>query len=586
MRIRVVGEEFEDCRVAIIRDCSEELVEEAKKRGCKVIAPCGNADLILEKDEVEELAEIVESYELFREVVRRSPDPIVVHDGEKIIFVSDSLSRITGLSAENFLGEKVTKFVHPKFLPLAVERMRRMFCGEEVEPAEEVFVLPDGRECYVEVNSALISYKGKPAILLIIRDLTERKKVEDRLKRIESFFRNAKDVFFILDREGRFVEVNPAVERVLGMKLEELVGKNLKDLVHPEDYEKFGEFFRRVLERGDGVGVFRFLKDGEVDWVELHEWVMSDYVEGIARVVTDRVKLETELKESERKYREFFENSLDVIVVSDLKGNILEVNRAFEDVTGYSRTEVVGRHFSEFLPEDQVGEIYRKYNEAFRLRKDLKGVILKFVNKRGETVIAEGNVRLLWRNGKIVGFIANFRDVTERLRLEDKLKKTNELLRKLLAVSEAILKAESVEGLKREVEKLLSDYGAKISEEESPFRIEWSGRFYGYLHVTKELEEEEERLIRAMAENLAFAFSSLEERRAREEMLKKLIASTEHIAELVDKIRNPLAAIYGYAELLDDEELRKKIGRQVRRIEELVDTIELDWEEMENITGS
>ncbi len=615
MRIAIIERETEDIQDADILLVTFENCDKFVRRlknempNSIVLAPSDYADVKLPIDKLLKLSSAFSiDPEFCQAIVDLSPDAIIVHDGSRILFANRRAAEIAGLSTSELVGKPLIGFVHPEFRKFVLERIKRMFSGERVPPAEEVLLLPDGRELHVEVNSSLIRFRGRPAILLILRDLTERRKFERRLRRLERFFMNARDIFFILDTKGRFIDLNPKFASLFGYEPEELIGRTSRNLVHPDDYAALKTFFRSVLEHGEGVGEFRFIRrDGSTLWLELHEWRFDDEVEGIARDVTAKKEIEKKLRESERKYREFFENTLDVVVVTDLKGRIVEVNRAFEEVLGYSRVEVLGKHYSFIVPEEVAERLYEEYRRAFEERRDLKNVVFEISTKRGRKIVLEGNVRLLRDGERIKGFISNFRDVTERVRLEEQLRRTNELLKRVFKVSELIVREDDLETLMAKTVEILSSYAEvwvaigrgrvklytpngvlEVDEDKidvsrcRSFPIEAYGCMYGIMCVHGELSAEEEAIFRSLAEDLALAIRTIELTRAREEVLESLRRNVRDLSEVIDRIRNPLAAIAGYAELVEPE-LGKKILFQVKRIDAILARLDVDWTRSEDL---
>ena len=116
------------------------------------------------------------------------------------------------------------------------------------------------------------------------------------------FYENAEDMLFLLDLSGRFIDVNPKFAQMLGYRHEELIGKNSRNIIHPADLHSLKSFFRSVLNGKRLKGEFRFInRDGSMVWIEITEWPVYEdgeiiRIEGIARNVTERKKLEENLK--------------------------------------------------------------------------------------------------------------------------------------------------------------------------------------------------------------------------------------------------------------------------------------------------
>lgn len=156
---------------------------------------------ITERKEIEE--KLKESEQMYRTLVELSPDAIVVHDGQKILFVNKRAAELSGFEKpEDMIGLPILDFVHPDYVDFVKKRVARMMVSRVAStPAEEKFVLPDGSTRDVEVNASFISFDGKPAILLIVRDISERKKLEEaREKAIWQINRNIEQFAILVDK--------------------------------------------------------------------------------------------------------------------------------------------------------------------------------------------------------------------------------------------------------------------------------------------------------------------------------------------------------------------------------------------------
>ncbi len=135
------------------------------------------------------------------------------------------------------------------------------------------------------------------------KEIKEKEEIEGQLRKYERFFKNAEDVFFIVDNKGRFIDVNPKFPEKLGFKKDELIGKTSKRIVHPDDLEKLKRVFKSVLNGNVERAEIRFItREGETIWCDLVEWPIFDNgkvveVEGIVRDITKRKVAEKRLKE-------------------------------------------------------------------------------------------------------------------------------------------------------------------------------------------------------------------------------------------------------------------------------------------------
>ena len=144
------------------------------------------------------------------------------------------------------------------------------------------------------------------------------------------------------------------------------------------------------------------------------------YVAELEERITERRRAETALRESEERYRELFENAKDAIYVHDLDGNYIRVNRAAEELSGYSRDEIVGHNFTEFISKDHVKFV----QDRFCAKLGKKGETtyeVDVIAKDGRRVPVEVSSRAIYENGELVGIQGTARDITERKLAQDTL---------------------------------------------------------------------------------------------------------------------------------------------------------------------
>ena len=156
------------------------------------------------------------------------------------------------------------------------------------------------------------------------------------------------------------------------------------------------------------------------------------------------------------------------------------------------------------------------------------------------------------------------------------LAKQRMLLRKAVEMSEIVTSAKNQNEVMRRAEEILADYKARISDhpENLSFTINHNGRRYGHLNVKSDLSDDEKYVFRTLAKNLGFALKSIEDK---EKLLEKLSKNIELITYLVDRIRNPLTAIMGYAEFIEDEKIKQRIVSQIERIIDIISELDVAW---------
>lgn len=145
------------------------------------------------------------------------------------------------------------------------------------------------------------------------------------------------------------------------------------------------------------------------------------YVAELEERISERKRAEEALRESEERYRELFENARDAIYVHDLEGNYTSINRAAEKLSGYSREEILGRNFAEFVSREHIGQardcLFAKLAQSGETTYEVD-----VIAKDGRRVPVEVSSRAIYENGAIIGVQGTARDITERKQTQDTLR--------------------------------------------------------------------------------------------------------------------------------------------------------------------
>jgi PAS domain S-box-containing protein len=312
--------------------------------------------------------------------------------------------------------------------------------------ADEVFWRQDGTSFPVEYMTAPMRNDRNEIVATVVtfRDITERTRADEKLQNSERYFRslieNASDLITVSDGNGIIRYESPSLERMLGYKPEERMGKSVFELLHPDDLA----FAKRHFAKGiQNPGIVHFMecrfqhKDGSWHLVETTGINLLDdpVVAGIvvnSRDITERKRAEEALRESEERYRELFENAKDTIYVHDLNGIYTSVNRAAEQLTGYSREEIIGKHFSDFLAPEYLPRVRNHLVKKLTDQRPTSFEV-EVIARDGRRVPVELSSNLVYEDGVPVGVQGIARDITERKRAEDALKATSKQLRALSA---------------------------------------------------------------------------------------------------------------------------------------------------------
>ncbi len=283
--------------------------------------------------------------------------------------------------------------------------------------------------------------------LMTYEDITDRKKAEEALRQSEERYRNIlesiRDGYSESNLSGNFTFVNDATCRHLGYTREELIGMNYHQYADEENAKKIKTFYTEIYRTGIPIEAKELeltRKDGTKAIYEISASLMRDSerkpigFQGTSRDVTQRKKSEEALRQSEERYRTILENMQEGYFEVDLAGNFTFVNDAECRNLGYSKKEeLIGVNNQQYTDKENAKKLFQAFNQVYRTGEPAKGLVYEFIRKDGTKAFNELSASLLKDSeGKPVGFRGNARDITDRKKTEDALKKSEEKYRTIL----------------------------------------------------------------------------------------------------------------------------------------------------------
>ncbi|WP_276496046.1 PAS domain-containing hybrid sensor histidine kinase/response regulator [Pontibacter litorisediminis] len=412
-----------------------------------------NEVLTIVRDVTEEkraAQEVREKNEFIRQVLDASPSLIYVKDAEgKMVLANQGFANLFGKSLEEVLGQHNDDIHHQKEEAAFYRDVDQQVMQEQREVrVQERFTDQAGEvQWFNTVKKPLITSDGKVNVLGVSTNVTEQRLANKRLKASEELHRllseNSKDMVSLHNLDGSYIYVSKAVEEVLGFKQDELLQKQLHEVVHPADFEYLQEQVQyEVLKLKLNITLqHRFIRrDGTELWAEtnirpiLNEHGEPVKLQSAARDITQRRKSEGALKSSEKKYRDLINYSPAYICTHDLDGTIQSVNPYLLNTLGYTSEEMIGHSLVEFFPEG-AKENFLLYLQKFSTANLIDGV-LTILNKEKEIR------HLYYKNYKVEEpnmapyIIAIAQDITDRLRTEQELTKAKEAAEESARVKE------------------------------------------------------------------------------------------------------------------------------------------------------
>jgi len=255
-----------------------------------------------------------ESKRLYRTLVDRANDGIAIIQDNKVEFLNYRAAHMLGYTIEEIQGTGFSKYLHPKVRNMLIQRYKDKMAGKNSSDVYESLLLKKNEEAVsVEINSSLINYNGKPADMVIIRDITDRKKAKEKLQESEKRFRNLAEllpeIVFEMDSQGILSFVNKQSFKKTGYSREDFEkGFNAISFLIPEDRERAMQNIRRVMN-GKKINLQEYTaqrKDGTIFPINIYSSpIIKDGqplgLRGIIIDITMRKKRENELKEAHKK---------------------------------------------------------------------------------------------------------------------------------------------------------------------------------------------------------------------------------------------------------------------------------------------
>ncbi len=240
-------------------------------------------------------------------------------------------------------------------------------------------------------------------------------------------------------QDGSFIYISPFYQTLTGFSDAELIGSNSLDYIHPDDREIVRKKAIETLRgKSSAPYEYRFIKkDGQVMWVMemLTSIIHKDKRAALGSFVdiSKRKEMEENLRISEERYRNMVEQLEDSYHETDLSGYLTYVNAAECRNLGYSRDELIGMHISRFIDEENAKEMFSVITDVINTGVPVRALELIITRKDGTKAYNETSVSLIRDSeGNPIGLRGIARDTTERKRLEEQLRQSEEKYRTIL----------------------------------------------------------------------------------------------------------------------------------------------------------
>ncbi len=372
-----------------------------------------------------------ESEEHYRLITENANDLIIIlNDKFEFEYLNEKIiNKVMGYKKEELIGNLVMNFIHPDDINQAVETLTKGFLIGEGDLVLRV-KHKEGHWVWVEARGTTFSTKDRELkAYIIVRDITEKKEAEQKLKESEEKYRllieNQSDLIIKYNGNGRVLFVSPTYCRAYGINENEILEKIYKPKIHPDDVENVSKA-SKFLFKPPYIAQYEHRIPTKEGW-KWFSWIDKAILDdnnrvseilSVGRDITKEQELKDLIKESEEKYRYIYENSPEAFVLTNKEGIILDYNFSTGKILGFSKDEVIGKNYMDFgiYSNEQIKTLIRRYIQLLKGNQP-EPIEFKIKRKDGTKIWIKLYSNLLYMKEEplILTFI---QDITEKKKAE------------------------------------------------------------------------------------------------------------------------------------------------------------------------
>ncbi len=385
------------------------------------------------------LKQIEEQNRMLQRAIMDTSDCIYIADMEdKITFVNNAFCKTYGYTESDVIGKDCNKLALQRVIDEKALTKTGAKNDKGTLDGEFIARRKNGGEFPAfSTESKVKDNKGSDvAIIRIVRDITERKRLErekalrESSERYRKLIETANDAIFIVDvLSGKIVDVNRKCEELMGMPASRIIGKHHTKL-HPEaDKEYYNKLFRNHVQQGVGINgisenLFISRRNGENIPVEISSSVIdvggNKIIQMIFRDVTERKGIEDELRAIKEQLQSIIDNTTAVIYLKDLKGQYMLINKQFEAQFHTSKNDIIGKTDYDIFPKETAKTFIANDKEVLLTKKFME-IEETAPQKDGAHTYISAKFPLFDSTGLLYATCSISTDITDRRKIEKEI---------------------------------------------------------------------------------------------------------------------------------------------------------------------
>jgi len=386
-----------------------------------------------------------ESEAKYKLISENSSDCICLHElNGRFVFASPSSKEVLGYTPMELQKLRLREIIAPEYLYKVSDTMLSVIEGK-LKTVSITFQAKnkEGELEWLEtVGGAILDDNGEAIFLQTsTRNVTDRVEAQQKLKESEERYKliteNSNDIVTLMDLEGNYLFVTPSVKESMGYEVEEMLGRNALEFVHPEDVSAIEKDFTESLEKRikEKTSYFRYKhKNGEWRWIQATGGLIFDeedkpiYWRANKIDITEKKITEEKLRAKEEQYKLVSENSADVICLHKLDGSYTFVSPSCERLEGYSVEKKMEMTLEEFIHPDDSKRALEVFRDTIANKSTNVMTQYRIQKKDGEYFWAGVSMSAVMNQENKVQFVlTSTRDISEIVKVIEKERQLNKL---------------------------------------------------------------------------------------------------------------------------------------------------------------